>query len=81
MPRPRHPLRTEQLLIVLDIDGTIMLEDESLDPVVVEAVEHAARARSRGDARDRPVVGEDRAASSNGSGSRPSTWCARTAPS
>ena len=35
---------TEQLLIVLDIDGTILLEDESLSPGVVEAVEHAHRA-------------------------------------
>ena len=35
---------TEHLLIVLDIDGTILLEDESLSPGVVEAVEHAHRA-------------------------------------
>ena len=35
---------TEHLLIVLDIDGTILLEDESLSPGVVEAVEHARRA-------------------------------------
>ena len=35
---------TERLLIVLDIDGTILLEDESLSPGVVEAVEHAHRA-------------------------------------
>ena len=35
---------TEQLLIVLDIDGTVLLEDESLSPGVVEAVEHAHRA-------------------------------------
>lgn len=34
----------ERLLIVLDIDGTILLEDESLSPGVVEAVEHAHRA-------------------------------------
>jgi Cof subfamily protein (haloacid dehalogenase superfamily) len=34
---------TERLLIVLDIDGTILLEDESLSPGVVEAVEHAHR--------------------------------------
>jgi Cof subfamily protein (haloacid dehalogenase superfamily) len=37
-------VRTERLLIVLDIDGTILLEDESLSPGVVEAVEHAHRA-------------------------------------
>ena len=35
---------TERLLIVLDIDGTILLEDESLSPGVVDAVEHAHRA-------------------------------------
>lgn len=35
---------TERLLIVLDIDGTILLADESLSPGVVEAVEHAHRA-------------------------------------
>jgi Cof subfamily protein (haloacid dehalogenase superfamily) len=35
---------TEHLLIVLDIDGTVLLEDESLSPGVVEAVEHAHRA-------------------------------------
>ena len=35
---------TERLLIVLDIDGTVLLEDESLSPGVVEAVEHAHRA-------------------------------------
>lgn len=35
---------TERLLIVLDIDGTVILEDESLSPGVVEAVEHAHRA-------------------------------------
>ena len=34
---------TEQMLIVLDIDGTVVLEDESLSPGVVEAVEHAQR--------------------------------------
>ena len=34
---------TEQLLIVLDIDGTLILADESLSPGVVEAVEHAHR--------------------------------------
>ena len=37
-------LVTERLLIVLDIDGTVILEDESLSPGVVEAVEHARRA-------------------------------------
>ena len=37
-------LVTERLLIVLDIDGTVLLEDESLSPGVVEAVEHARRA-------------------------------------
>jgi len=35
---------TERLLIVLDIDGTVILEDESLSPGVVDAVEHAHRA-------------------------------------
>ena len=35
---------TERLLIALDIDGTLILEDESLSPGVVEAVEHAQRA-------------------------------------
>ncbi len=37
-------IRTEHLLIVLDIDGTILLEDQSLSPGVVEAVEHTRRA-------------------------------------
>ncbi len=37
-------VRTEPLLIVLDIDGTVLLEDETLSPGVVEAVEHAQRA-------------------------------------
>lgn len=32
---------TERLLIALDIDGTIILEDESLSPGVVEAIKHA----------------------------------------
>jgi len=32
---------TERLLIVLDIDGTILLEDETLSPGIVEAVGHA----------------------------------------
>lgn len=35
---------TERLLIALDIDGTVILEDESLSPGVVDAVEHAQRA-------------------------------------
>lgn len=35
---------TERLLIALDIDGTLILEDESLSPGVVEAVDHAQRA-------------------------------------
>ncbi len=35
---------TERLLIVLDIDGTVILEDESLSPGVVDAVAHAQRA-------------------------------------
>lgn len=35
---------TRHLLIVLDIDGTLILEDESLSPGVVEAIEHAHRA-------------------------------------
>lgn len=34
----------ERLLIALDIDGTVILEDESLSPGVVDAVEHAHRA-------------------------------------
>jgi hydroxymethylpyrimidine pyrophosphatase-like HAD family hydrolase len=33
----------DRLLIALDIDGTVILEDESLSPGVVEAVEHAHR--------------------------------------
>ncbi|GAA5031270.1 HAD family hydrolase [Microbacterium fluvii] len=35
---------TERMLIALDIDGTILLEDESLSPGVVDAVAHAHRA-------------------------------------
>lgn len=35
---------SERLLIVLDIDGTILLEDETLSPGVVDAVAHADRA-------------------------------------
>lgn len=34
---------TGRLLIALDIDGTIILEDETLSPGVVDAVEHAHR--------------------------------------
>jgi len=37
-------VRTGHLLIALDIDGTILLEDETLSPGVVDAVEHAHRA-------------------------------------
>ncbi len=37
-------LETDRLLIALDIDGTVILEDESLSPGVVDAVEHAQRA-------------------------------------
>lgn len=37
-------VHTERLLIALDIDGTVILEDESLSPGVVDAVEHAHRA-------------------------------------
>ena len=33
-----------RMLIVLDIDGTVLLEDESLSPGVVDAVAHAQRA-------------------------------------
>lgn len=35
---------TEELLIALDVDGTVLLEDESLSPGVVEAIAHAHRA-------------------------------------
>lgn len=35
---------TERLLIALDVDGTVLLEDESLSPGVVDAVAHAHRA-------------------------------------
>lgn len=42
---PRDAVATAQrMLIVLDIDGTILLEDETLSPGVVEAVAHAQRA-------------------------------------
>jgi len=34
----------ERMLIVLDIDGTVLLEDESPSPGIVEAVAHAQRA-------------------------------------
>ena len=37
-------VETSRLLIALDIDGTLILEDESLSPGVVDAVEHAHRA-------------------------------------
>lgn len=37
-------VETSRLLIALDIDGTVLLEDETLSPGVVEAVEHAHRA-------------------------------------
>lgn len=36
-------LNTTRGLVVLDIDGTILLEDESLSPGIVEAVAHAQR--------------------------------------
>lgn len=36
--------RTERLLIALDVDGTVVLEDETLSPGVVEAIAHAHRA-------------------------------------
>ena len=39
---PRTP--TEHLLIALDVDGTVLLEDETLSPGVVEAIAHAHRA-------------------------------------
>ena len=38
----QHP--PARLLIALDIDGTVILEDESLSPGVVDAVAHAQRA-------------------------------------
>lgn len=34
---------TERLLIALDVDGTVLLEDETLSPGVVEAITHAHR--------------------------------------
>jgi len=46
--RARDPensrVEAERLLIALDLDGTVLLEDESLSPGVVEAIEHAHRA-------------------------------------
>ena len=47
----------ERVLIALDIDGTVILEDESMSPGVVDAVAHAAR----GDAVDRTQLGRDEA--------------------
>lgn len=35
---------TEPLLIALDVDGTVLLEDETLSPGVVDAIAHAHRA-------------------------------------
>ncbi len=35
---------TERLLIALDVDGTVLREDETLSPGVVEAIAHAHRA-------------------------------------
>ncbi len=35
---------TERLLIALDVDGTVLLEDETLSPGVVDAIAHAHRA-------------------------------------
>lgn len=37
-------VRTEPLLIALDVDGTVLLEDETLSPGVVDAIAHAHRA-------------------------------------
>jgi 5-amino-6-(5-phospho-D-ribitylamino)uracil phosphatase len=37
-------IRTERLLIALDVDGTVLLEDDSLSPGIVDAVEHAQSA-------------------------------------
>ena len=39
---PAEPVRP--LLIALDVDGTLLLEDETLSPGVVEAIAHAHRA-------------------------------------
>lgn len=38
------PGEAAQILIVLDIDGTVLLEDESASPGIVDAVAHARRA-------------------------------------
>lgn len=38
------PGAVEPILIVLDIDGTVLLEDETTSPGIVEAVAHARRA-------------------------------------
>lgn len=38
------PPAGERLLIALDVDGTVLLEDESLSPGVAEAASHARRA-------------------------------------
>lgn len=35
---------TERMLIALDVDGTVLLEDETLSPGVVDAIAHAHRA-------------------------------------
>ncbi|ALJ18931.1 HAD family hydrolase [Microbacterium sp. No. 7] len=43
-PAEAEPRRTDRLLIALDVDGTVLLEDESLSPGVVDAVAHARRA-------------------------------------
>lgn len=37
-------VETERLLIALDVDGTVLLEDETLSPGVVDAIAHAHRA-------------------------------------
>ena len=70
-------LTTLPLLIVLDIDGTILLEDESLSPGIVEAV---ADARAAGNevmlATGRSWEGTE--ASCACSNSTPNMSCART---
>ncbi|ODT42081.1 MAG: haloacid dehalogenase [Microbacterium sp. SCN 70-200] len=40
----RSAARVDPLLIALDVDGTVLLEDETLSPGVVEAIAHAHRA-------------------------------------